>query len=156
AGEAPASMDSGPAVSVDPGPAAPVDAAASVDPGPAAPVDAGTAASAASAVTGGSAAAATPAFAGGPAATGAPDPGWDAYPAGRALLRALREGRAPRAVWTSLPGAPWPTRFAEAAAAVVARGQGAVLVVADARDLDRLDDALTRVLGPGRHVALSA
>ena len=105
-----------------------------------------------------------PAGAGEPTATGEPaeptveaaDPGWDAYPAGRALLRALAQGRAPRAVWTSLPGEPWPARFAEAAAAVAARGQGAVLVVADARDLDRLDAALTRTLGPGRHVALSA
>lgn len=87
----------------------------------------------------------------------APDsPGWAAYPAGPALLRALTARRAPRAVWTALPGEDWPARFAEAAAATVAAGQGVVAVVADGRDLDRLDAALTARLGPGRHVALSA
>jgi primosomal protein N' (replication factor Y) len=82
--------------------------------------------------------------------------GWSAYPAGVAFLRAVAEGRPAHAVWTGLPGEDWPTRLAEAAAAAVAAGRGAVLVVADARDLDRLDAALTRLLGPGRHVALSA
>ncbi|HEV7899132.1 MAG TPA: primosomal protein N' [Planosporangium sp.] len=82
--------------------------------------------------------------------------GWSAYPAGAAFLRAVADGRPARAVWTALPGEDWPARLAEAAAAADAEGRGAVLVVADARDLDRLDAALTRVLGPGRHVALSA
>src|SRR5581483_2108353 len=51
----------------------------------------------------------------------------------------------------------WPARLAEAAAASLAGGRGALIVVADARDLDRLDAALTTALGgPGRHVALSA
>lgn len=86
-----------------------------------------------------------------------PDPtGWSAYPAGAALLRALADGRAPRAVWTALPGEDWPARLAEAVAAVVAGGRGALVVVADTRDLDRLDAALTRVLGAGHHIALSA
>ncbi len=88
-----------------------------------------------------------------PAADGA---GWAVYPAGAAYLRALADGRAPRAVWSALPGEDWPARYAEAAAATVRGGRGAVLVVADARDLDRLDRALTAALGPGRHVALSA
>ncbi|MBX6354364.1 MAG: primosome assembly protein PriA, partial [Micromonosporaceae bacterium] len=42
--------------------------------------------------------------------------GWQAYPAGPAFLRALADGRAPRAVWSALPGEAWPARFAEAAA----------------------------------------
>ncbi len=82
--------------------------------------------------------------------------GWDSYPTGEAYLRALADGRVPRAVWSALPGEDWPMRFAEAAGATVAGGRGAVAVVADARDLDRLDRALTAVLGAGRHVALSA
>ncbi|SCL30470.1 replication restart DNA helicase PriA [Micromonospora pallida] len=82
--------------------------------------------------------------------------GWEAYPAGPGFLRALADGRAPRAVWSALPGEDWPTRVAEAAAATVRGGRGVVAVVADARDLDRLDTALTRVLGAGRHVRLSA
>ncbi|GAA0741422.1 primosomal protein N' [Dactylosporangium roseum] len=82
---------------------------------------------------------------------------WRRYTAGAALVRALGDGRAPRAVWTALPGEDWPARLAEAAAAGLAGGLGALVVVPDARDLDRLDTALTWVLGgPGRHVTLSA
>ncbi|MEV0429759.1 primosomal protein N' [Micromonospora sp. NPDC050495] len=91
------------------------------------------------------------------AAPGEVDPrGWRDYPAGPAFLRALSTGRAPRAVWSALPGEDWAARYADAVAATVAGGRGALVVVADARDLDRLDAALTGVLGPGRHVCLSA
>jgi primosomal protein N' (replication factor Y) len=98
-------------------------------------------------------------------ATPRPTPSWgrSTIGAGRgtrpavALLRALGDGKAPRAVWTALPGEDWPARLAEAAATCLAGGRGALVVVADARDLDRLDAALTRVLGgPGHHVALCA
>lgn len=78
--------------------------------------------------------------------------GWRDYPTGPAFLRALADGRAPRAVWSALPGEDWPARFAAAAAATVQSGRGVVVVVADARDLDRLD----RALGEVPHVALSA
>jgi primosomal protein N' (replication factor Y) len=84
------------------------------------------------------------------------DAGWAPYPTGKGYLRALSDGRAPRAVWTALPGEDWPARYAEAVAATVHGGRGAVVAVADARDLDRLDAALHAVLGEGRHVALSA
>lgn len=82
--------------------------------------------------------------------------GWDRYRAGRAFLRALGEGRDVRAVWSALPGEDWPARVAEAIAATLHVNRGAVAVVADARDLRRLDEALTAQLGKGRHVALSA
>ncbi|WFE36625.1 primosomal protein N' [Micromonospora sp. WMMD975] len=82
--------------------------------------------------------------------------GWRDYPAGPALLRALADGRAPRAVWSALPGEDWAERYADAVAATVAGGRGAVVVVADGRDLDRLDAALTAVLGAGRHACLTA
>ena len=85
-----------------------------------------------------------------------PGLGWSAYPAGAAYLRALADGRAVRAVWSALPGEDWPARIAEAAAATVRAGRGAVVVVADARDLERLDRALTAALGDGLHVALHA
>ncbi|PZG20224.1 primosome assembly protein PriA [Micromonospora craterilacus] len=86
-----------------------------------------------------------------------PEPGgWRDYPAGPALLRALTAGRPPRAVWSALPGEDWAARYATAVAATVAGGRGALVVVADGRDLDRLDAALTATLGPGRHVCLSA
>ncbi|WP_433826151.1 primosomal protein N' [Actinoplanes sp. CA-015351] len=82
--------------------------------------------------------------------------GWDSYATGPGYLRALEDGRAARAVWSGLPGEDWPTRIAEAAAATVRGGRGVVIVVADARDLDRVDRALGAVLGEGRHVALNA
>ncbi|GAA4570980.1 hypothetical protein GCM10023176_30780 [Micromonospora coerulea] len=82
--------------------------------------------------------------------------GWRDYPAGPAFLHALTAGRAPRAVWSALAGEDWAARYADAVAATVAGGRGAVVVVADARDLDRLDAALTATLGPDRHVCLSA
>ncbi|GAA2182693.1 primosomal protein N' [Micromonospora lupini] len=126
--------------------------AGSAAPGPAAPEPAEPA------VAAGPAVGAEPAVAAGPTVGAEPvDPrGWRDYPTGPALLRALTDGRAPRAVWSALPGEDWAARYADAVAATVAGGRGAVVVVADARDLDRLDAALTGVLGPGRHVSLSA
>jgi len=91
-----------------------------------------------------------------PTIVGISGEGWAAYPQGLAFLRALAAGRAPRAVWSALPGEDWAARIAEAAAATVTSGRGVVVVVADNRDLDRLDAALTTLLGPGRHTTLSA
>ena len=86
-----------------------------------------------------------------------PDPGpWARYPAGRAFLAGLAEGRAPRAVWSALPGPLWPDEIATAAAAAGSAGRGTLIVVPDARDLGLIDAALARVLGPGRHACLSA
>ena len=82
--------------------------------------------------------------------------GWERYAAGAAYLRALADGRNARAVWAALPGEDWAMRIAEAAAATVRGGRGVVIVVADARDLDRVDRALGLALGPGQHVALNA
>jgi primosomal protein N' (replication factor Y) len=59
-------------------------------------------------------------------------------------------------VWAALPGDDWAARLAEAVRAAYDAGRGAIVVVPDSRDLDRLDAALTVVLGSGRHVALSA
>src|SRR6478672_11033014 len=87
----------------------------------------------------------------------APDPGpWEAYPAGPSLLRRIAEGQAPAASWlatpTNDPARDWPAAFAVAAAAALSAGRGALLVVPDHRDVDRVDAALKAVLGPGRHV----
>lgn len=82
--------------------------------------------------------------------------GWARYETGSQYLTALADGRSPRAVWGALAGEDWPARLAEAAAACVRSGRGAVLVVPDQRDLDRLDAALTTALGPDQHISLSA
>ena len=82
--------------------------------------------------------------------------GWAAYPSGPAFLRAVADGRPARAVWAPLPGEDWPARYAEAIAATVRAGRGAIAVLPDGRDVDRLDAALRRVLGAGRHVVLTA
>jgi len=85
-----------------------------------------------------------------------PEPGsWARYPAGQAFLAALAEGRPVRAAWSALPGPEWPTEIAIAAATTAAAGRGVVIVVPDARDLARVDEALARV-GYGGHVCLTA
>ncbi len=91
----------------------------------------------------------------------APDPGpWAAYPAGAAWLRRVAAGEGPAAAWTALPGrtgeADWPAAMAVAVATAAAVGRGALVVVPDHRDVDRLDAALTSVLGKGRHVRLTS
>ena len=91
----------------------------------------------------------------GPLPRPAPGP-WARYPAGKAFLAALAEGRAPRAVWSALPGPLWPEEIATAAAAAGSAGRGILIVVPDAKDLGLIDGALARMLGPGRHTCLSA
>jgi primosomal protein N' (replication factor Y) len=86
-----------------------------------------------------------------------PAPGpWARYPAGEAFLAALADGRAPRAAWSALPGPLWAEEIAVAAATAASAGRGALIVVPDARDLGRLDDALGARLGQGQYLCLSA
>ncbi len=99
-----------------------------------------------------------------PAAEGAVPPpnqdeleaGWGRYTAGRAFLRSVAAGHGPAAVWTALPGATWPDEIAGAVQVTLAAGRGALVVVPDQRDLDRVSAAVERACGAGRHVALSA
>ncbi|MEU7747232.1 primosomal protein N' [Nonomuraea sp. NPDC049158] len=82
---------------------------------------------------------------------------WDDYPMGPSFLDALRNGRMPRAVWSALPGAKgWAGAVAEAVRATLDGGRGTVVVVPDGKDVALADAELTRVLGDGRHVALTA
>ena len=87
----------------------------------------------------------------------APDPtAFGRYRAGAAFLSAVAERRPARAVWSVLPGEPWPDQLAQALAVAAAAGAGAIAVVPDARDLARLERAAEAVLGANRFVALSA
>jgi primosomal protein N' (replication factor Y) len=89
----------------------------------------------------------------GPEPPRSPDPAtWSRYTNGASYLAALSEARAPRAVWSALPGPTWPDEIATAVRTAVAAGKGAVVVVPDARDLARVSAAL----GDLPHAALSA
>ncbi|MEU8194891.1 hypothetical protein AB0C10_14035, partial [Microbispora amethystogenes] len=82
---------------------------------------------------------------------------WEAYPAGVSFLEALAEGRAPRAVWTALPGTDdegpaWPHAIAAAARATLDGGRGVVVVVPDGKDVALVAEAL----GDTPHVAITA
>ena len=93
----------------------------------------------------------------GPGRKERPGPGsWARYLAGPAFLAAVADGRAPRAVWSALPGPDWPGEIARAAATAAAAGRGALIVVPDARDLDSVDAALAALPGAAPHVCLSA
>jgi len=94
-------------------------------------------------------------------AVNAPEPGpWLRYPAGASFLRHISSGDAPAASWLALPGqqgdADWPAAMAVAAATALAAGRGALIVVPDHRDVDRVDAALLSLLGAGQHVRLTA
>ena len=86
----------------------------------------------------------------------APATGFDRYRAGESFLAAVAGGRPARAVWSALPGEDWAARTAAAARAALDAGRGTLAIVPDARDLARLDAAMTDALGAGRHVALAA
>ena len=81
---------------------------------------------------------------------------WADHEHAEAFLRHLAEGGAPRAVWSAAPGADWPALVAHAAAATYSRGRGVLICVPDGKDVARVDRALTRVLGEGHHVTLTA
>lgn len=83
-------------------------------------------------------------------------PGWAEYPAGKAFLTAVRQGAPARAIWQAAPGEDWPARLAETAVAAHAADRGALLLVPDARDLARLEQALSGRLPADQFVILAA
>ncbi|WP_460444869.1 primosomal protein N' [Angustibacter aerolatus] len=91
-----------------------------------------------------------------------PGPGaWARYPAGPAFLDRLAGGQAPRAAWTATPSADepagdWPAAFATAALTAAASGRGALMVLPDRRDVDRVEQALEGLAPAGSWVALTA
>ena len=67
------------------------------------------------------------------------------YPAGAGFLAALRDKRSPRALWqvtpSTNPGGDWALGLATAARACADSERGAVIIVPDQSDLDRLSEA---------------
>ncbi|MFE4542903.1 primosomal protein N' [Arthrobacter sp. NPDC056727] len=75
--------------------------------------------------------------------------GWTRYRNGAAFLRHLASGGSPRAALGALQGFgpdSWPHLIAQAVVAVRQSGRGAVVVVPDYRDLDRVQAALEDIL----------
>ncbi len=71
--------------------------------------------------------------------------GWAPYRGGAAFCRHVAAGGAPRAVWSALPGLGplrWAGAVAQAVAAALQGGRGALVVVPDARDVARVCAAL--------------
>jgi primosomal protein N' (replication factor Y) (superfamily II helicase) len=92
---------------------------------------------------------------------------WGPYRGGAAFLAHLAAGGSPRAAWSALPGAEgarWPDAVAQAVAACLLSGRGAVVVLPDARDVDRVCAALVAAgvpewadgTGAGSYVRLTA
>lgn len=84
---------------------------------------------------------------------------WASYTNGAPYLQHLAGGGSPRAVLTAVQGfgaAGWPELVASAVAAVRSSGRGAVVVVPDYRDLDRMEAALDAVLPVGEIARLTA
>lgn len=87
----------------------------------------------------------------------APEPGsWSRYPDGPSYLTALTDGRSPRAIWSALPGGTWAAEIALAVQAALAGGRGALVVVPDVRDADRVAAALREEVGEEAFVVLTA
>jgi len=91
-----------------------------------------------------------------------PSGAWSSYAGGDTLASRVVSGETGwRAVLTSAPAGSvdpagdWPALLAELAG-LAAPHHGVVIVVPDARDLARVDRALTALLGAGHHAVLSA
>lgn len=85
---------------------------------------------------------------------------WSRYAVGPAFLSRVTAGDAPAASVLAAPSAgpeeDWPRLLADAAAAALASDRGSIIVVPDARDVARVEAALTDRLGKGHHVRLTA
>ncbi|MEO6020540.1 MAG: primosome assembly protein PriA [Knoellia sp.] len=85
---------------------------------------------------------------------------WSRYAGGPAFLSRVTSGESPAASLLAAPSVDpqgdWPRLLADAAAAALAGGRGSIIVVPDARDVARVESALTERLGKGHHVRLTA
>lgn len=79
-----------------------------------------------------------------PLPTGVDHGVWSAYDDGPSFLQTLGSS-APRAVLSAMASHDWADLYARALLRTAESGRGAIAVVPDARDLHRLDQALTRV-----------
>jgi primosomal protein N' (replication factor Y) len=82
------------------------------------------------------------------------------YPTGTGFLAALRAGGQARAMWqvtpSAAPSGDWALGLATAARACVESGRGALIIVPDQGDLDRLGASCTQLLGASNFAVLVA
>lgn len=81
---------------------------------------------------------------------------WSGYAFGESFVDAVLAGQTARAAWQVSPGEDWPQALAALAAKVVIDGGGALIVLPDQRDVDRLDAALRAYVGPRQITQLTA
>lgn len=85
---------------------------------------------------------------------------WRFYGGGLSLLKHIADGEGPRASWNVAPGLfgddAWPAAVAELADAARRSKRGSLVVVPDARDVERVLEACTALLGRDKVVRLSA
>lgn len=81
---------------------------------------------------------------------------WSAYRYGESFVDAVLSGQTARAAWQIAPGDDWAEALAALAVKVVKDGGGALLVVPDQRDVDRLEAALRALVSAKQVTTLTA
>ena len=88
-----------------------------------------------------------------PKTNGIPSGGLLEMPAGAEFLQRLREGNRLRAHWLASPvfrpENDWITGFIQAIAATLETGRGVIVVVPDAKDVERLRQRMAKIVGTG-------
>lgn len=82
--------------------------------------------------------------------------GWESYVGGEALIHRASAGQPVRAVWDIGPGDEWPVHLATLAVHAEAHGNGMLVVLPDARDVARVQEAFTTALGRDTFEVLTA
>lgn len=82
--------------------------------------------------------------------------GWSNYRHGQSFVDSVLARRSARAAWQITPGDDWAGIVASLLAKVAIDGGGALAVVPDQRDLDRVETALREHLGPKQITVLNA
>ncbi|MDO4760363.1 MAG: primosomal protein N' [Corynebacterium sp.] len=81
---------------------------------------------------------------------------WSSYQHGESFVDAVLGGTIARAAWQMTPGEAWADALSALAVKVVLGGKGALIIVPDQRDLDTLEEALKKLIGPKQITVLNA
>lgn len=81
---------------------------------------------------------------------------FSAYTYGQSFVDAVVAHQTARAAWQITPGEDWPRALAALAVKVVAEGRGAIIVVPDQRDVERLEKAVREYVSARQVTVLNA